>query len=559
MKKIVNASLISLVIFSIACSSSPDVMDTAIDKQKEIDAQYQQAQAESKAKTDADAKADAVAKADADTKADAEAKAKAEAEAKTKADADAKAKANADAKAKADADAKAKSDADAKAKADADAKAKADADAKAEETKKESEITLEAKLDKKPEAKAKPFPLDIPFNLDFTPSDKYTKFPNSIQDIFQNSLKTNYASATQKSGVSAAVFNGTKLWTGAEGIASSNEKMTPTTPMIIRSTSKTILGALMISQIDKGLYSLDDTIESLLVDHPDYNLINIPNVNTKVTVKQLLTMTSGISDWSKPADLTNRMKIMADQNWKPANNLQYITKKFTAPGTYNYSYANSIILGLIATHIEGKHLNNIYQEQFFKPLGITAGLLPEIAIPKQTAIPYDDLSLYMGGTGFGALNTGFMAQFYGLDPKISWAGAGIVSTPENIARWGYELYSSSGSAVSNSVRDKLIKGMTIKTTQGFTDLGMDTYGYYMGKGEVALPNGTLIKIYTHPGGGGGRTSWLYYSPELDVSISLLANSQMLHNPGSCGHRGYKFITIGECIAGNIFNTLKENN
>ena len=152
-----------------------------------------------------------------------------------------------------------------------------------------------------------------------------------------------------------------------------------------------------------------------------------------------------------------------------------------------------------------------------------------------------------------------MAQFYGLDPKISWAGAGIVSTPENIARWGYELYSSSGSAVSNSVRDKLIKGMTIKTTQGFTDLGMDTYGYYMGKGEVALPNGTLIKIYTHPGGGGGRTSWLYYSPELDVSISLLANSQMLHNPGSCGHRGNKFITIGECIAGNIFNILKENN
>ena len=90
--------------------------------------------------------------------------------------------------------------------------------------------------------------------------------------------------------------------------------------------------------IEKGLYELDDTIESLLSDHPDYKLINIPNVNTKVTVEQLLTMTSGISDWSKSEDLTNRMKIMADQNWKPANNLQYITKKFVAPGSYNYSY-----------------------------------------------------------------------------------------------------------------------------------------------------------------------------------------------------------------------------
>ena len=113
-KKII---LILLPFLIFACSSSPDVMDTAIDKQKEMDAQYQQAQAESKAKADAEAKA----------KADAEAKAKANAEAEAKADAEAKAKADAEAKAKADAEAKAKADAEAKAKADAEAKAKADA------------------------------------------------------------------------------------------------------------------------------------------------------------------------------------------------------------------------------------------------------------------------------------------------------------------------------------------------------------------------------------------------------------------------------------------------
>ena len=49
-KKII---LILLPFLIFACSSSPDVMDTAIDKQKEMDAQYQQAQAESKAKADA--------------------------------------------------------------------------------------------------------------------------------------------------------------------------------------------------------------------------------------------------------------------------------------------------------------------------------------------------------------------------------------------------------------------------------------------------------------------------------------------------------------------------
>ena len=534
---------------TISCSNSTTPTDKPSDITTKTQTQYQQNEAKTKAE------------ADAKTKAEADAKAKAEADAKTKAEADAKAKAEADAKAKTEADTKAKTEADAKAKAEADAKAKVEAKVEAD-AKAKTEAEAKAKDQKQilpvplPISETKKFPVNTTFNLDFSPSEKYKKFSKPIEDIFKNTLNSNYLSATQKSGVSAAVFDGTRLWTGAEGIASSEEKMTSSTPMIIRSTSKTMLGALMISQIEKGLYELDDTIESLLSDHPDYNQINIPNVNTEVTVEQLLTMTSGISDWSKPEDLTNRMKIMADQNWKPANNLQYITKKFVAPGSYNYSYANSIILGIIASHVEGKHLNDIYQEQFFKPLGITAGLLPEILTPKQTAISYDDLSLYMGGSGFGPLNTGLMGQFYGLDPKISWAGAGIVSTPENIAQWGYELYSSSGSAVSNSVRNKLIEGMTIKTSEGLTSLGMHTYGYYMGKGEVALPDGTLIKIYTHPGGGGGRTSWLYYSPDLDVSISLLANSQMLHNPGGCGHRGYTFITIGECIAGSIFNALK---
>ena len=51
-----------------------------------------------------------------------------------------------------------------------------------------------------------------------------------------------------------------------------------------------------------------------------------------------------------------------------------IPSKFVPPGNYNYSYANSILLGLIASHKGGKDLNAIYQETFFEPLGIIGGL-----------------------------------------------------------------------------------------------------------------------------------------------------------------------------------------
>ena len=60
-------SIFSLII-TVACSGPPDVMDTAIDKQKELDAAYEKATSEiandAKAKADSDAKT----KADADVK-----------------------------------------------------------------------------------------------------------------------------------------------------------------------------------------------------------------------------------------------------------------------------------------------------------------------------------------------------------------------------------------------------------------------------------------------------------------------------------------------------------
>lgn len=391
----------------------------------------------------------------------------------------------------------------------------------------------------------------------FSPSTQFGSFESSVAIGFQQAINNEFVAAVNKAGVSAAVFDGSKLWTGALGDASSIQAMTANTPMIIRSTSKTFLGALIASQIDQGLYRLSDTVADLLTDHPDYDLINIDYVNTAVTVEQLLTMTSGIYDWSAESDLQKRMEIMLTPDWNPAYNLSKISKPFVPPGSYRYSYANSILIGLIAEHLSGKTINTLYQEVFFEPLGISGALLPDVVAPLNLAKPHDNLANYGGGTGFGDLEAGSMAMFAGKDPRISWAGAGIVSTPQNIARWGYELFSSSGKAVTGEVRGKLIGAMKVQTDAGMTSLGMHTYGYYMGEGEVTTSDGLTLKAYTHPGGGGGRTSWLYYSPELDVSISLLANSMFLHDLGSCGYKGFaKFMAVGECMAGGMFSLLQ---
>ena len=65
-------------------------------------------------------------------------------------------------------------------------------------------------------------------------------------------------------------------------------------------------------------------------------------------------------------------------------------------------------------------------------------------------------------------------------------------------------------------------------------------------------DGTLVKVYTHPGGGGGYASVMYYSTELDLAISILANSEMGFK-GACGPEKPM-----NCIASEIFAAYSVN-
>ena len=73
---------------------------------------------------------------------------------------------------------------------------------------------------------------------------------------------------------------------------------------------------------------------------------------------------------------------------------------------------------------------------------------------------------------------------------------------------------------------------------------------------ISLPDGSEINAYGHPGGEVGWNAWIYYSPALDVALSLHANAEILHPGGRCGYRGqYVYVSVEECIAGRIFGAL----
>ena len=181
-------------------------------------------------------------------------------------------------------------------------------------------------------------------------------------------------------------------------------------------------------------------------------------------------------------------------------------------------------------------LLTLYRTKLVNPLNIKIGLLPVTETPPTLAKAYAERSNYGGPQGFGDITkietyTSYGLDYHQADGRLSWAGAGIISTPTNIARWVYELMSPNGSAVSPEV--------TTQLTESFVDEWItmtesrQKYGFHATLTEHYLSDGTTILSYGHPGGGSGFASSILYVPSLDVGISLIANTEIDFVTGSC--------------------------
>lgn len=210
----------------------------------------------------------------------------------------------------------------------------------------------------------------------------------TFQQKIEAAVNASMAAADHKRGISVAVYDGTTMWTYASGYAdgdygtATGTAMTTDTPSYAYSITKTLVSALVLTQIENGLYSLTDTVEDLLSSHADYASLDLTHINKDATVAQLLRHTSGMPDY---VDNPSALIPMSDPAytvyglpWKPADILNYIVDApYGATGTFEYSNTNYILLGMIAESKGGAALNTLLANTFFTPLSITALLAPQ--------------------------------------------------------------------------------------------------------------------------------------------------------------------------------------
>lgn len=148
----------------------------------------------------------------------------------------------------------------------------------------------------------------------------------------------------------------------------------------LASISKIFTATAVMILFEKGLFNLDDPVAKHI---PEF----AANGKENVTIRQLLTHTSGFTAWiplySKGNSREERLKLVLNQPLK------------IAPGTtYEYSDLNMITLGMLVEHWSGQRQDKFVREYITEPLGMKdtmynppASLKKRIAATEYQAIP----------------------------------------------------------------------------------------------------------------------------------------------------------------------------
>ncbi|MCB0735940.1 MAG: beta-lactamase family protein [Bacteroidetes bacterium] len=171
-----------------------------------------------------------------------------------------------------------------------------------------------------------------------------------------------YKDSLPNYGIVALVDNGQKLDSASVGWASRNNEITVANRFCIGSVTKMFTATVILMLHEDGLLSLTDSIGQYLPKHAF--------IDSSITIKQLLSHTSGLKD-IVDAKLANRAFLDPYFDYSNAYLLRLIDSvEFEKGAKYQYSNTNYFLLKMIAEKVTDKPFESILLERIINPLGL---------------------------------------------------------------------------------------------------------------------------------------------------------------------------------------------
>ncbi len=274
----------------------------------------------------------------------------------------------------------------------------------------------------------------------------------------------------------------------------------------IASISKTITGIMAMQLIAEGRLSLDTGVSACLgvdLDNPNYP-------NDKITLRQLMTHTSGIAD--------SLAYVIATGAPGPLNDLlSYGTiHSGTKPGTY-YLYSNfgaGLICGMIE-RVTGKRFYDYADERLFIPLQMDAGFLrTRIDDTENIAVIYNQNAVSADVKRWGRVERAYDSIPLGQMYLIGQSD--LIISAADLAAFGIAL---AGDGTYNGYEILPPKAVNEMNTVAFDD-GVVKRGLALGMVENLVHGRTL---YGHVGQAYGMISAMYYDPTDHTGVVFITN------------------------------------
>lgn len=289
----------------------------------------------------------------------------------------------------------------------------------------------------------------------------------------------------------AIVKNGQIIKTESYGIANIEDsiKVNSNTTFVLNSITKAFTGVAVMQLVEQKKLSLDEPVS--------HYIDSLPTDWQRVTIKQLLTHTSGIPDM-----MDSTGKIIA--TWE---NVQKLPMDFNTNENFKYNQTNYVLIGRIIDKLSGMTFTKFIQEGQLKKIGAMRTLEAGFG-HYQSVIPHS-------ARGYTYYIDGSLTHVYEEFPLPFRTAAGMSATANELANWVIALQNGVLLKDTSSL-SRLWKPAILNSgrTKGFNNL---INGYAIGWPVVSRTD--------HPAAaavGGGRSALFVY-PNDAMAIIVLTN------------------------------------
>lgn len=292
------------------------------------------------------------------------------------------------------------------------------------------------------------------------------------------------------------------LYKGAAGYADLANEIpnTPETRFASASAGKAFVAVGILQLIERGKLRFEDTLGKILD-------MELHGIDPEVTVRQLLTHTSGVPDYFDESVMDEYEELWADfPNYKIRHNADllplFIDKPMMYPRGEKFQYNNSgyVLLALILEKVSGMEFDRYLQKYVFDACGMkSTGYFELDRLPARCAANY----IYCEET------KDYRTNIFSVDAKGTGAGGAFITVSDIVNFWKGLL---DHKLLSKQMTDEMLQKQSGNEHDGF-------YGY----GVWIIDNAPKQDIAYFEGCDPGVSFVSEYNPDKETVSVLVSN------------------------------------